>query len=578
LRAILRFFRRYLGTYAWWYLGGLVALFVTAWLGVTIPLELAAAIDVLAKGGHEEALGHALRIAGMGVVIVAARTASRVLFFTPGRLVETRIKDELFSHFLRQQPPFHREHPAGDLMSRMSSDTNYLRLLGGFAALSFAHLFVTVGLSGVQMFRVSPVLAPMLLPPLLVGMAVTQLSMRRLQTAMRQVQKDTSALSEEVLTGIRGVATIQAFTAESAFQSRFEEHNQKVVAGTLAVAQYRTLVGPALGVAASLDVFLILWFGSAEVEGGRLTAGELVALITLLATVVGPLRGVGFLISMLKQAEAAWERVEVLLNEAPLRPEGSQGLEPEDQAPAISIRGLTAAFGDRADQPVLADVSVEVAAGTTLGVFGATGSGKTTLLRILARLHNPPPGTVFIDGRDILSLDLDHWRKRLAMVPQKPFLFGESVRENILLGQGAEADLARAVEATALSVDLAALPHGVETVVGETGITLSGGQRQRVALARGLVRPHRLILLDDVLSAVDHHTERDLVDTLVGAANRATTVLVSHRISALRHAQLIIVLDQGRIVAQGSHAELASRPGPYREAWARQQANPEAAA
>jgi ATP-binding cassette subfamily B protein len=226
---------------------------------------------------------------------------------------------------------------------------------------------------------------------------------------------------------------------------------------------------------------------------------------------------------------------------------------------------------------VLSDVTVTLPSGTMVGVFGRTGSGKSTLLRLLARLYNPPAGTVLVDGDDLVSLDLDAWRQRVAMVPQRPFLFSDSVASNIALGgEPGEDRLGEVVDAAALADDLESLPDGLETVVGERGIMLSGGQRQRVALARGLYRHADLLILDDVLSAVDHTTEARLVQTIADLARRPggpTVLVASHRLSALRHTDLVLVLDRGRLVDVGSHRELVERPGPYRDTWLAQRQN-----
>jgi ATP-binding cassette subfamily B protein len=235
------------------------------------------------------------------------------------------------------------------------------------------------------------------------------------------------------------------------------------------------------------------------------------------------------------------------------------------------MRRLGFAYPDAPEQLVLDEVSVELLPGSVVGLFGRTGSGKSTLLRLLARLFNPDPGTVFVDGLDLTTLDLQAWRRRVTMVPQRPFLFSDTIAANVALEDSLDSSTVMgAVEAAALEQDLDVLPNGLETVVGERGIMLSGGQRQRVALARGLYRGGDLLILDDVLSAVDHATEARLVATITELSKGpgAPTVLIaSHRLSAFRSCDTIMVLDRGRLVDQGSHEDLVARPGPYRDAW-----------
>ena len=237
----------------------------------------------------------------------------------------------------------------------------------------------------------------------------------------------------------------------------------------------------------------------------------------------------------------------------------------------VELRDLHFAYPDEADREVLSGLTATIPAGGVVGLFGRTGSGKSTLLGLLARLYNPPPGSIFVDGTDLVSFDLSSWRQRLAVVPQSPFLFSDAIAANVALeAEASEDEVRAAVEMAALGADLASLPDALETVVGERGIMLSGGQRQRVALARGLYRGGDLLILDDVLSAVDHHTEAQLVEAVAGLARRpeAPTVLISsHRLSALRHCDLVLVLDGGRLVDSGPHNELTERPGIYRDTW-----------
>jgi ATP-binding cassette subfamily B protein len=245
-------------------------------------------------------------------------------------------------------------------------------------------------------------------------------------------------------------------------------------------------------------------------------------------------------------------------------------LEP-GRGPHLELRELAFSYPDDPARTVLEGVSVAIPAGSVVGVFGRTGSGKSTLLNLLARLYNPPPGTVFVDGADVVTLDLEQWRERLAVVPQRPFLFSDSVDSNVSLDEEADDErVQRAVRLAALEQDLEVLPDGIDTVVGERGIMLSGGQRQRVALARGLYRDADLLILDDVLSAVDHHTEAALIETIADLARgpRAPTVMIaSHRLSALRRTDVVLVLDRGRLVDRGAHHELVERPGVYRDTW-----------
>jgi ABC-type multidrug transport system fused ATPase/permease subunit len=333
----------------------------------------------------------------------------------------------------------------------------------------------------------------------------------------------------------------------------------------------------------SLAVFVLLFLGGPMAIEGSLSVGQIAAFVALLGILLPPLRSMGWMLSVFQRGQVSLERILELFDAPTDRPEGDAPVALAPGPPALSLRDLRFAYPDDPEDDVLKGVSVDVPAGAVVGVFGRTGSGKSTLLRVLARLYNPPRGTVFVgpDNTDITAIDLDRWRERLSVAPQRPFLFSDTIGENVELSarpdreppegvavSGAARD--RAVDLAALGVDLEALPEGIDTVVGERGIMLSGGQRQRVALARALYTGGGLLLLDDVLSAVDHSTEARLVGSLVNIGDggqRPTTFIVSHRVSAFRGADLILVLDDGRLVDSGTHAELAQRPGLYRETW-----------
>lgn len=567
------FARRYVGPWLPQYAAGVLALAATNQLSVWIPHEVARAIDALGSGDADAVLFDAgLRIGGMGALVIVVRTLSRVAFFNPGRHIEAAVKRDLFAHLLAQQPAFLSRHAPGDLVSRSSADLNNIRLLLGFGALQAVNTATAVGFAGAEMLRISPTLTAWTLLPIAIALGLTQFSVRRLYQTLHRLQADLAALSDQVLSTYQAIGTLQVYRAESAMEAQFERLNAAYLASALERAQLRTVLGPVLAVAASFDIFLLLWMGGPLAKSGDLSVGQLVAWLSLVGLLVNPLRGVSFLVQILRQAQVSLERLAAVMDPEPDRPDRPDGRPAPTAPPGIDVRRLTFCWPGR-DEAALNDVSFTLAPGETLGVFGPTGSGKTTLLRCLSRLHNPPEGTVFVDGVDVRAIDLDDWRRAMTLVPQRAWLFSESIRDNVLLGAPDDGRFAPMVHAVTLDVDVAQLPSREDTVVGESGILLSGGQRQRVALARGLLRRGtRLLLLDDVLSAVDPATESSLVRLLSAPSpDRPTTVLVSHRISAIAGADHIVVLDHGRVVDQGTHAELSQRDGLYREVWTRQQ-------
>ncbi len=573
---MLRFLRRYLLPFLPWYLAGTALLIVTNWMSVTIPLYLATGVDALGTEDSGQVVRHSAGIVAlMGAAIIAVRTTSRVLFFTPGRLVEAAAKRDLFERILRHQPASLDHIEKGDLYSRVSSDVTMLRLIAGFGVLQIVNVVIALVLGGGQMLRISPSLAAWLLLPIVAAMFIVQLFIRRLFLLTKRMQVELASMSDHVLSSYRGIAAIQSFTAEPAFEARFAELNQQYRTTLIQRAEIRALLGPVLALSVAIDVFIILFVGGPMAIAGEVSVGELVALTALVSFVALPLRASSFLISVVKQAQASLERIDAILYADIDRPEGPSGVIPADKAPALELRHLSFTWPD-AKEPALHDVHISVPAGSTLGILGLTGSGKSTLLSLITRLRNPPRGTLFVDGVDVLDLDLDLWRERATLVPQRAFLFSESLADNILMCNTTPGLLDDVLERAALSSDIGALSEGIQTEVGETGVRLSGGQRQRTALARGLARSSRLLLLDDVLSAVDHTTEGQLIHSLkqAGHGGQATILLVAHRVSALLHADQVLVLDKGRVVDSGPPQELMDRPGLFRQVYDQQQAEP----
>lgn len=565
MKGLWRFGLRYAARYWHWYIGGFVFLALTNWLAVQIPVHMARAIDGLTD--PEIVRAEVLVIALMGLSVIAVRSLSRVLFFTPGRLVEFHLKNDIFGQLTRIQPRFYAGMETGDIISRASNDITYLRALVGFGSLQICNVALALALTGGEMMRLSPKLTVMVTVPILLGMLVLQVGIFQLHSLTRVGQQQLSSLSDVVLSSLQGVQTIQGFTAEEAFVARFSERNTAYKTTNVKLALVRSTIFPLLALSGAVSIYLLLSRGGLMAIDGEVSVGELVAFITFIGYLLWPLMSMGWLVSVFQRGIISLERIDEVLYREPERPDRDTRIQLGEGSPHIRIRGLTFHYGD-AEEASLEDLDLDIEPGCVLGIYGPTGSGKSTLLRLLTRTWNPPEGTIEVDGNDLRQLDLAAWREKLAIAPQVPFLFSDSIRDNVAMGREGDVDLA--VDRAALRSDLHALPDGLDTVVGERGIMLSGGQRQRTALARALYRSYDVLVLDDVLSAVDQATERRLIDTLETIATgdaRPTTILVSHRMSVLQRADRVLVLDEGRKVAEGHHDDLVGIPGPYRDAW-----------
>lgn len=581
----VRVLREYAWRYRWSYAAGFVFLWLTNQLTVEIPIQIGAAIDALSDGTPQAAATPILLIAGMGLSVIVVRTLSRVLIFNPGRDVEYLLRADLFDRLLRLRPDFYAGRTTGDLVNRASNDLTFARIFVGFGVMQLVNVTLALLLTGWKMVGLSPKLTALTVIPIALAMVLVRFAVRKVMDLHRLRQEQLGDLSDHVLGSFQGIATIQGFVAEERFTERFDARNEALFKTSMMSSVLGALAFPALLLAGAIAIFIVLYVGGPMAIRGELSVGDVAAFATLLGILLPPLRSMGWMLSVLKRGQASLDRIFEILDEPVTRPEGEQpAAVPSGGPPGFSIEGLTFAYPDDPDTPVLRDVSVEIPPGAIVGVFGRTGSGKTTLLRLLSRHFDPPPGAVRVTGEggavDVTRLDLTDWRERLAVAPQRPFLFSDSIRDNIALDDDPDAErVARAVSLAALTPDLQGFTRGLDTIVGQRGIMLSGGQRQRVALARALHRPGaRVVLLDDVLSAVDHETEQRLVEalsTLGGDVGRPTTFIVSHRVSAIRHADLVLVLEDGAIVDRGTHAELSARPGIYRETWEAQRPDDE---
>jgi ATP-binding cassette subfamily B protein len=382
---------------------------------------------------------------------------------------------------------------------------------------------------------------------------------------------EVSAVTQESLAGVR---VVRAYGQESSEIARFRRANEEYVRRNRALIRLQGLYYPSMGLLMGVGALLVLWLGSRRVVAGAMTIGELVAFNAYLMMLGWPMIAFGWVTNLLQRGMASWKRILAVLDAPPAiaEPDEPGPIEAVAQVRGdVELRHLTFAYGD---DIVLHDVSAVMPAGTTTAIVGATGSGKSTLLSLLPRLHDPPPGTVFIDGTDVRRIPLAVLRGAIGFVPQEPFLFSATIADNVALGLRAAGGARAAVEAAAgvarLDTDVGALPKGYDTMVGERGITLSGGQKQRTAIARAIVVDPRILILDDALSAVDTDTEEAILHRLSEVMQQRTSIIVSHRVSTVRGADQILVLAAGRIVERGTHDELLTHGGLYAELYQKQ--------
>ena len=551
--------------YGWRYIPGVIFLCICTWLNTRTPLVLGEAIERVAAG----AWGPFIREVGLMVLLAAlvfvTKDLWRFFLIVTSREMEVWLRDELYRHLQLLPPRFYNDHRSGDLMAYAISDVNAVRMMCGMVVAQVLNAVSSILFSIHSMATsIHPTLTLLALLPVPVAVVVVVYLGNQVQSRFRHVQELFAAFSGHVQENVNGMRVIKAFAQERAQHEDFERESDEMRAASMRLYRVSTLIGPGIQLIFALSYVIGLSYGGHLVLTGEISLGDYVAFNTYLTLILQPIIMLGRVVDRLQRGIASYKRLDALFR-YPEIPEFERLTEGYDVQGEIRAEHLSFTYPD-GSAPALKDVSFRLPRGGTLGVVGPTGSGKSTLLNLIVKLQTPERGMLFIDGADVRDIPAAAIREASGYVPQDGFLFKGSLGDNVAFFSGAtEAEQLEALRIAGLASDLSRLDDGLATDVGERGNHLSGGQRQRAALARALVRHPNILLLDDTLSAVDAHTEGEILSALKGELAGRTAIIVAHRLSAVENADEILYMENGSVAERGTHAQLVALNGKYAE-------------
>ena len=552
-------------------IGGILCMIVVDALQLVIPEIIKRSVDMLESGSPDASVfaQQAFLIIILGALMTAIRYAWRVLLMGTARHVEKGLREDLFNKIVRLDPTFYDKIKTGDLMARATSDINHIRMAFGLGIVAIIDAFLLGGATIAVMMWMNVKLTLLALIPMPFLIISTKILGRKMHEYHNTAQESFSALTELVRESFFGIRVVKVFNFEPLVGEKVSRVATEYFGRNLKRAILTSFFKPLMTFFFNSSTFIILFYGGYLVTRDAVSPGELVAFIQYMGVLAWPMIALGWMTNLFQRGLASLKRVQKIIEAEPTVRSPEDALPPDLGAGDLEVSNVVFAYN--VGPPVLDHISITIGKGELIGISGPPGSGKTSLIQLIPRLYDPRSGSISIAGRDIRHTDLNALRERIGFMQQESFIFSGSIRENIVMGRTvSDQRLSDIIQAAMLADTIDAMPDGLETVVGERGVTLSGGQKQRIALARTLLLPKDIILLDDPVSQMDTDTASSVMDGVKCLRGNASLVMISHRIAALPFCDNIFIMNKGRIESRGNHETLMENNPFYRNSYTAQ--------